>query len=49
MNNKIPFGQQKVSQALPLVKLVAEQKNLNINNLNQFNLAVSLAKKRYNQ
>ena len=45
----IPFGKQKVSQALPLIKLVAAQNNLTINRASQFKIAVQLAKKRYNQ
>ena len=49
MKSKIPFGKQKVSQALPLIKLVAEQNNLNINRSQQFKMAAQLAEKRYNQ
>jgi hypothetical protein len=42
------FGKQKVSKALPLIKLVAAQNNLQINRLQQFKIAAALAKKQYN-
>ena len=41
------FGKQKVSQVLPLIKLVAAQNNLEINRLSQFKIAVALAKKQF--
>lgn len=41
------FGKQKVSQALPLIKLVAAQNNLEINRLSQFKIAAALAKKQF--
>ena len=41
------FGKQKVSQALPLIKLVAQQNNLQINRITQFKVAAALAKKQF--
>ncbi len=43
-----PFGKQKVSKVLPLIKLVAAENNLQINRLKQFKIAAELAKKQYN-